>query len=82
MVHCHMLSHEDHAMMAPFEVVEPGAGDRPIKPLDGLAIGEALRVQQMLDAQRRGRPAPVPAEPLVLEAGTAAALCDLDGLVR
>ena len=32
MLHCHMLSHEDHAMMTAFEVVEPGQGDRlPLK---------------------------------------------------
>jgi FtsP/CotA-like multicopper oxidase with cupredoxin domain len=25
MVHCHMLDHEDHGMMAQFEVMAPGA---------------------------------------------------------
>ena len=25
MVHCHMLDHEDHGMMAQFEVIAPGA---------------------------------------------------------
>jgi spore coat protein A, manganese oxidase len=28
MVHCHMLDHEDHGMMAQFEVVGPGGRDR------------------------------------------------------
>jgi FtsP/CotA-like multicopper oxidase with cupredoxin domain len=78
MVHCHMLSHEDHAMMAPFEVVAAGAGDRPSSPLNGLTDAEAARVRTMLAAQASapGRPAPVPAAPLVLERGSTA-LCDL-----
>ena len=28
LIHCHMLSHEDHAMMTTFEIVAPGSGDR------------------------------------------------------
>jgi FtsP/CotA-like multicopper oxidase with cupredoxin domain len=28
LIHCHMLSHEDHAMMTTFEIAEPGTGDR------------------------------------------------------
>ena len=28
LIHCHMLSHEDHAMMTTFEIVAPGQGDR------------------------------------------------------
>lgn len=28
LIHCHMLSHEDHAMMTTFEIVGRGAGDR------------------------------------------------------
>lgn len=28
LIHCHMLSHEDHAMMTTFEIVKPGQGDR------------------------------------------------------
>jgi FtsP/CotA-like multicopper oxidase with cupredoxin domain len=28
LIHCHMLSHEDHAMMTTFEIVPPGSGDR------------------------------------------------------
>ena len=28
LIHCHMLSHEDHAMMTTFEIVAPGNGDR------------------------------------------------------
>ena len=32
MVHCHMLDHEDHGMMAQFEVLEQHAADRdPIR---------------------------------------------------
>ena len=27
LIHCHMLSHEDHAMMTTFEIVPPGQGD-------------------------------------------------------
>jgi spore coat protein A, manganese oxidase len=35
MLHCHMLEHEDHGMMATFEVVEEGEGDR-------LPVGDLL----------------------------------------
>jgi FtsP/CotA-like multicopper oxidase with cupredoxin domain len=28
LIHCHMLSHEDHAMMTTFAIVDPGQGDR------------------------------------------------------
>ena len=38
LIHCHMLSHEDHAMMTTFEIVEPGSGDR------GRAIPAAQRL--------------------------------------
>ncbi len=31
LIHCHMLSHEDHAMMTTFEIVGPGAGDRTLR---------------------------------------------------
>jgi FtsP/CotA-like multicopper oxidase with cupredoxin domain len=79
MVHCHMLSHEDHAMMAPFEVVAAGAGDLPANPFDALTAAEAERVRAMLAAQAAtpGSPAPVPDTLLLLERGSTA-LCDLD----
>ena len=32
LIHCHMLSHEDHAMMTTFEIVPPGQGDRLAAP--------------------------------------------------
>ena len=80
MVHCHMLSHEDHAMMAPFEVVEPGAGDMPADPLAALGKAQADRVRTMLAAQRLtpGQPAPVPATPLQLQPGALDVLCRID----
>lgn len=31
LLHCHMLSHEDHAMMTTFEIVKPGEGDRLVR---------------------------------------------------
>jgi FtsP/CotA-like multicopper oxidase with cupredoxin domain len=31
LLHCHMLSHEDHAMMTTFEIVAPGSGDRAVR---------------------------------------------------
>ena len=83
MVHCHMLSHEDHAMMAPFEVVAAGAGALPADPFDPLTDAEAARVRTMLAAQASapGRPAAVPRSPLLLEPGSAA-LCDLTRRTR
>jgi spore coat protein A len=68
MVHCHMLNHEDHAMMTQFEVVPAGQGDKPPvtdstparvagrrvqAPLGGLTGQEAARVRRMLAAQTR-----------------------------
>jgi spore coat protein A len=40
LLHCHMLSHEDHAMMTTFEVVAPGAGDRTARRSS--AVAEAV----------------------------------------
>ena len=79
MVHCHMLSHEDHAMMTTFEVVPPGQGDRPASALDRLTAEEAARVRAMLAAQARrpGAPAPPPARPLRLAAGAGPYSCRL-----
>ena len=37
LIHCHMLSHEDHAMMTTFEIVPPGSGDRVAPPTADLA---------------------------------------------
>ena len=37
MIHCHMLEHEDHGMMATFEVVPPGQGDRLLAKADAAA---------------------------------------------
>ena len=34
LIHCHMLSHEDHAMMTTFEIVGPGSGDRTARRLE------------------------------------------------
>ena len=48
LVHCHMLSHEDHAMMTTFEIVQPGAGDRLVRrsdaSADAVVRGERVRV--------------------------------------
>ncbi len=81
MLHCHMFSHEDHAMMAAFEVARPGQGDST--PVGGilaaLTEAEALRVGRMLRAQaeRPGHPVAPPATPLRL-APDALAYCDLE----
>jgi spore coat protein A len=40
LIHCHMLSHEDHAMMTTFEIVGRGAGDRTARR--SAAAAEAL----------------------------------------
>jgi FtsP/CotA-like multicopper oxidase with cupredoxin domain len=70
LIHCHMLSHEDHAMMTTFEVVAPGSGDPAVPPFDRLTAEEALRTRALLatQARRPGAPARVPTEPLRLSA--------------
>jgi FtsP/CotA-like multicopper oxidase with cupredoxin domain len=42
MIHCHMLEHEDHGMMATFEVVAPGDGDRPVSAAPVTEAGQAV----------------------------------------
>lgn len=37
LIHCHMLSHEDHAMMTTFEIVAPGMGDGSLRRSDAVA---------------------------------------------
>lgn len=51
LIHCHMLSHEDHAMMTTFEVVEPGRGDRLVRASDAStrAVVRGRRVTVPLD---------------------------------
>jgi FtsP/CotA-like multicopper oxidase with cupredoxin domain len=51
LIHCHMLSHEDHAMMTTFEVVEPGEGDRIARrsPAAAEAVVRGQRVSVPLD---------------------------------
>jgi FtsP/CotA-like multicopper oxidase with cupredoxin domain len=48
LIHCHMLSHEDHAMMTTFEIVAPGAGDRSTRrspaAAEGVVRGERVLV--------------------------------------
>ena len=53
LLHCHMLDHEDHGMMATFTVVEPGTAPAPVAPaahhLSGLplsAITAAVRCRR------------------------------------
>jgi spore coat protein A, manganese oxidase len=60
MLHCHMTSHEDHAMMTTFEVVEPGQGDR--LPLKELGISAPAVVA--------GRPVEVPLGALTADEAT------------
>ena len=64
MLHCHMLEHEDHGMMSTFEVVAPGASDRPAEGL-GSALAASIpnevereRVRDIIATARAGRPAP------------------------
>lgn len=63
MIHCHMLQHEDHGMMATFEVVEPGSGDRPAhgRALPASVADPVVRghVEAVTAAATRGRPAPL-----------------------
>ena len=47
LIHCHMLSHEDHAMMTTFEVVNPGTGDRTTRR-SGAAAEAVVREQRVL----------------------------------
>lgn len=51
LLHCHMLSHEDHAMMTTFEVVPPGSGDRIAPPTAprAAAVVRGRRVAAPLD---------------------------------
>ena len=96
LIHCHMLSHEDHAMMTTFEIVPPGTGDASVRrsgaaadavvrgervrvPLDTLTPAEARRTRTMLarQAQAPGAAAPVPSEPLMLDANEQSYLCRL-----
>jgi FtsP/CotA-like multicopper oxidase with cupredoxin domain len=51
LIHCHMLSHEDHAMMTTFEVVPQGAGDRTARrsPATAPAVVRDERVLVPLD---------------------------------
>ncbi len=49
LIHCHMLSHEDHAMMTTFEIVAPGLG-RPFRA--------AVRRRRRRGHPRRGRAGP------------------------
>ena len=48
LIHCHMLSHEDHAMMTTFEIVAQGAGDRTARrsaaAAEAVVRGERVRV--------------------------------------
>jgi FtsP/CotA-like multicopper oxidase with cupredoxin domain len=53
LIHCHMLSHEDHAMMTTFEVVDPGMGD-----------GRARRSSAVAEAVVRDEPVLVPLDTL------------------
>jgi spore coat protein A len=43
MIHCHMLDHEDHGMMATFEVVKPGSA-APVAPIHQHLSGLPLSV--------------------------------------
>jgi FtsP/CotA-like multicopper oxidase with cupredoxin domain len=77
MVHCHMLNHEDHAMMTQFEVVPRGQGDRPGSggpsapakirgrrvrvPLAGLTVAEQVNVRRLLGEMARRPGAPAAA---------------------
>jgi FtsP/CotA-like multicopper oxidase with cupredoxin domain len=47
LLHCHMLSHEDHAMMTTFEVVQPGQGDRTTRR-SAAAAPAVVREQRVL----------------------------------
>lgn len=90
MLHCHMLEHEDHGMMATFEVVEPGAGDAPTAHLDASDPVAALMRDTLPAATAAaalavrhgvattGAPLPIAAlqRPLAQIEGTA--LCTLD----
>jgi FtsP/CotA-like multicopper oxidase with cupredoxin domain len=51
LIHCHMLSHEDHAMMTTFEIVPPGSGDRTarISSASAPAVVRGERVRVPLD---------------------------------
>jgi FtsP/CotA-like multicopper oxidase with cupredoxin domain len=51
LIHCHMLSHEDHAMMTTFEIAEPGGGDRVARrsPAAAEAVVRGRRVLVPLD---------------------------------
>jgi spore coat protein A len=63
MIHCHMLQHEDHGMMATFEVVEPGSGDRPVhgRALQASVEDPVVRghVEALVAAAAGGQPAPL-----------------------
>jgi FtsP/CotA-like multicopper oxidase with cupredoxin domain len=56
LIHCHMLSHEDHAMMTTFEIVAPGQGD-----------GALRRSSVAAPAIVRGEPVTVPLDTLTPE---------------
>ncbi len=93
LIHCHMLSHEDHAMMTTFEIVGRGAGDRVARsaattdavvagervrvPLDALTFAESRRTARMLGGQTAGRPGTPPLTPLRLDP-SAKLLCELE----
>lgn len=63
LVHCHMVEHEDHGMMASFEVVPPASSDRAAPGLAAAVLrdvaGDAAQQQVLaiVAAARRGRPA-------------------------
>jgi spore coat protein A, manganese oxidase len=84
-LHCHMLEHEDHGMMLPWEVVPAGEGERRRSgDVDALVRREVdgadvqARVLAVLAAAQRGRPAPA----RLLAAGPASTagplVCDLE----
>ena len=63
MMHCHMLEHEDHGMMATFEVVPEGTSQKRSQGLDQIVqrdVEESERdlVTGVISAARGGMPAP------------------------
>jgi spore coat protein A, manganese oxidase len=84
-LHCHMLEHEDHGMMLPWEVVPAGTGDRgrregleSVVRRDVAGAAEQARVLAVIAAATSGRPAPL----RLLRPGAGAAVttlaCDLE----
>lgn len=67
MIHCPMLQHEDHGVMATFEVVEAGQGDLPAgtsslqAALARDVADPAVRsgTQACIESARDGQPAPL-----------------------